>query len=80
MGYDEQTLMIWDEEATQAFFTRATMAVRLCIFIKPLWVLKFVSRPQQRLGVITAFVVLFLILFSVATTARPIESLAGAAG
>ena len=79
-GYDEPILMIWDEEAAQAFFTRATMTVGLCMLIGPLWVLEFVNKPLQRLGVITAFVILFLFLLSVATTVRPIESLAGAAG
>lgn len=80
MGYDEPNLMLWNEQHAQAFFTKATMVVGLGMLIGPLWVLEFVNRPLQRLGVITAFVVLFLFLLSVATTARPIESLAGAAG
>jgi len=80
MGYDEPTLMIWNEEQAQAFFTRATMAVGLCMLIGPLWVLEFIDGPLQRLGVITAFIMLFLFLLSVATTASPIESLAGTAG
>jgi hypothetical protein len=80
MGYDEPNLMLWNEQHAQAFFTKATMVVGLGMLIGPLWVLEFVNGPLQRLGVITAFVVLFLFLLSVATTARPIESLAGAAG
>jgi hypothetical protein len=80
MGYDEPTLMIWNEGQAQEFFTRATMVVGLLMLISPLWILEFVNGPLQRLGVITAFIVLFLFLLSVATTARPIESLAGAAG
>lgn len=79
MGYEEPSLVLWDEEAVRSFFDKATMVVGLGMVIGPLWVLEFVSGPLQRLGVITAFVLVFLLLLSVATTGRPIERLAGVA-
>jgi len=52
MGYEEPSLVLWDEEAVRSFFDKATMVVGFGMVIGPLWVLESVSGPLQRLGVI----------------------------
>lgn len=78
-GYDQKTTFLHDEERAEVFFTRLTIVAGLLMLIGPIWILEFVAGPLQRLGVITAFILLFLFLVSFATTARPFESLAAAA-
>lgn len=78
--YVMDCITLYDEEKAEAFFARATLLLGLAMFIGPLWILEFVSGPLSRLGVITSFIVLFIVLVSVMTTARPFESLAAAAG
>jgi len=78
-GYDPQTTMLYDEERAESFFTKAAMLVGLCILTGPLWILQFVDSLLQRLSIITTFVILILIILSLAAIARPSESLAGAA-
>lgn len=51
----------------------------LTMLIVPIWALAYVSRQALRLGLITAFIALFVIVVSAITAARPIETLAGAA-
>ena len=79
LGYDPRTTVLLDDEAAEAFFTRLTILTGLVMLISPLWILEFVIDPLHRLGVITAFILLFFALLAFATTARPFESLAGAA-
>jgi hypothetical protein len=77
-GYGPQTTMLYDEERAKSFFMKAAMLVGLCMLIGPLWILQFVDSPLQRLSIITTFVILFLIILSLAAIARLFESLAGA--
>ena len=55
------------------------MLLGLAMLIAPLWILAFVGDLAIRLGVICAFIVLFVALISVTTVAKPFESLAAAA-
>jgi hypothetical protein len=71
--------MLYDEERAESFFTKAAMLVGLCMLIGPFWILQFVDSPLQRLSIITTFVILFLIILSLATIERPFESPAGSA-
>lgn len=79
LGYDQRTYMLYDEEKFEAFLTRSIVVVGLLMLICPMWILEFVAGSLQRLGVITAFILVFFILVSFATTARLFESLAAAA-
>ena len=76
----DENIRIWKEEKAEKFFTRATLIIGLLMLVGPLWALEFVSAPLKRLGVVTGFIVLFLMLVSGATMASPTESLAGTAG
>lgn len=61
------------------FVAGIIMALGLAMLIAPLWVLAFVNDLVRKLGVISAFIVLFFGLISFTTTAKPFESLAAAA-
>lgn len=51
----------------------------IIMLIAPLWVLAFLDGLVRRLSVISSFIVLFVVLLSFTTVARPFESLAAAA-
>ena len=55
------------------------MLLGLAMLVTPLWILAFVGDLVTRLGVICAFIVLFVVLVSVTAVAKPFESLAAAA-
>lgn len=78
-AYDPNITVLHDEERAEAVFAKTTIFVGLLMLIGPIWILEFVAGSLQRLGVITAFILLFLVLVSFATTARAFESLAAAA-
>ena len=49
------------------------------MIVGPLWWLQHLAAQKARLGVITGFLVVFTILLSILTVARPFEVLAAAA-
>jgi len=53
--------------------------VGLTMLIGPIWILDKVSADNIRLGIISAFIVVFYILVGIATTAKIFESLAAVA-
>ena len=55
------------------------MILGVIMLIAPLWILAFVGDLAKRLGVICAFILLFVALVSVTTIAKPFETLAAAA-
>ena len=65
------------------FVTCTTIALGLAMLIGPLWLLQYFSTGQSnsclRLGIITAFLVLFTVLLSFLTVAKPFETLAATA-
>ena len=77
-GGDENVHYSSDEKI-ERFVATVIMSVGLIMLIAPLWILAFLEGLVQRLGVISAFIVLFVALLSVTTVAKPFESLAAAA-
>lgn len=53
--------------------------VGMLLLLGPMWALQFVAGNLARLGVITAFVVVFTALLGATTLAKPFEVLAGTA-
>ena len=74
---DENVHYFSDEKV--GFVATVIMAFGLIMLIAPLWILAFLEGLTRRLGVISAFIVLFTTLLSVTTVAKPFESLAAAA-
>jgi hypothetical protein len=58
----------------------AIMTVGVGMLIAPMWVLQTLTDPKTKLGVITAFVVAFLLMVSFSTKAEPSGTLAATAG
>ena len=51
----------------------------LAMLIAPLWVLAFVGDMVARIGIMCAFIVVFVLLISLTTVAKPFETLAATA-
>lgn len=66
-------------ERIEKFVAIIILSLGIIMLIAPLWVLEFVNGPINRLGIITMFIVLFIILLSFTTVAKPFESLTAAA-
>lgn len=67
------------DKSIDQFVAALILFLGVAMLIAPLWILHFVQGSVHRLGIITVFIVLFLILLSGTTVAKPFESLAGAA-
>ena len=67
------------DKKVDRFIAALVMTLGLIMIIAPLWILAFLHVTVQKLGVISAFVVLFVTLVSATTVAKPFESLAAAA-
>ena len=61
------------------FVTVFIISIGLIMLIAPLWILTYLGGLARRLAVISAFIVLFVIVISWTTVAKPFESLAAAA-
>lgn len=67
------------EKRIEAFVTVVIIAVGLSMLIAPLWALAYATRRPVRLGIITAFVTLFVTLLSCTTLVKTFECLAATA-
>jgi len=76
---DDENVFYSSDQRIDHFVSAVITLLGVVMIIAPLWILAFIRSISGRLGVITAFVVVFLCLISVTTTARPFESLAAAA-
>lgn len=63
----------------ELFVAIIIVSIGLLMLIAPLWVLMFVGNQIKRLAIITAFIIVFLLLISTVTVAKPFESLAATA-
>lgn len=77
--YDPKTMYYELNERLESFVTITICLVGLIMLIAPLWILSYVGPSQARLGIITAFIVLFLALIQSVTIAKPFETLAATA-
>lgn len=67
------------DKRIDTFVALTIMVVGMVMLVAPLWILALVGSMTIRLGVITAFVSVFLCLVTLTTAARPFESLGAAA-
>ncbi|KAE8442845.1 hypothetical protein EG329_002817 [Mollisiaceae sp. DMI_Dod_QoI] len=73
-------LTLWYEDDKIELVASLVIGVLgLIVFAAPFWGLEFMQSQKQKLGLITGVVILFYCIVSVATTARPFESLGAAA-
>lgn len=76
---DDENVHYASDQHIDRFVTVVITAIGLTMLIAPLWILAGVQKMSARLGIITAFIVGFVVLFSLTAVVRPFESLAGAA-
>ena len=76
---EDKNVHYFSDEKIDRFVTTIIMSLGLIMLIAPLWILAFLEGLVQRLAIISAFIVLFVVLLSATTVAKPFESLAAAA-
>jgi hypothetical protein len=74
-----QTTLYFSNRGLEAFVTFVIITVGLLLLLGPMWSLQFIQNNIQRLGLITAAIVLFTGLLASATIAKPFEVLAATA-
>lgn len=79
LGIDTGDTFYSSDAKIEQFASLVILSLGVVMLVAPLWILEFVHEPINRLGLITAFIVLFVTLVSLATVAKPFESLAAAA-
>ncbi|KAI0882000.1 uncharacterized protein GGS22DRAFT_196164 [Annulohypoxylon maeteangense] len=68
-----------DDNRIDFITTIALSIIGMLMLIAPIWILAAIKAPYTKLGVITAFIVIFLVTVSYATVAKPSETLAATA-
>jgi hypothetical protein len=79
LGIDTGDTYYSSDEKIERFAGLVIVVLGVVMLVGPLWALEFVHGPVNRLGLITVFIVLFITLVSLATVAKPFESLAATA-
>lgn len=62
-----------------SFASAVIVFVGASILITPIWILQAIESVQQKLAVITAFVLAFLLILSFAMVSKPFEALGATA-
>ncbi|EWY92239.1 hypothetical protein FOYG_05820 [Fusarium oxysporum NRRL 32931] len=79
-SHDRATTYIYSDTAIDNFAFVVMLATTLVMLIAPMWILQNLSSANGKLGVITAFAIVWLGLVSYAAHGRPFEKLAVTAG
>ncbi|KAK2058304.1 hypothetical protein LY76DRAFT_545012 [Colletotrichum caudatum] len=77
--YDPELTRYYNDRKIEKFITAIVVTTGFLMLVAPLWILVFVAGELERLGVISAFVALFLALVSTVTVAKPFDTLAATA-
>lgn len=73
------TTSCYSNEKFDAFVTAVLIFSGILLLLGPMWTLQCMTNNTKRLGVITAFILLFTSLLASATVAKPFEVLAATA-
>ncbi|KAI9790794.1 MAG: hypothetical protein M1816_004752 [Peltula sp. TS41687] len=74
-----ETTIYYSDERIEFLGSALIVSIGYLMLIGPLWWLEFEKKEKARLGIVTGFSCLFLVLLSFVTNAKPFESLAAAA-
>jgi hypothetical protein len=77
---EQQDISYMEDKKIDRFIMLVTIVIWLLMLIAPLWVLHFVNSSLIKLGIITAFIIVFLAVMALVTDAEPSEMLAATAG
>ena len=78
--YDKNVVTYISDKRIDQFITVVIVSVGVLMLIAPMWILQALHDIHQKLGTITAFIIVFLGIVSYTTTAKPTEILAATAG
>ncbi|KAI0440058.1 hypothetical protein F4803DRAFT_528873 [Xylaria telfairii] len=78
--HEEITTYTFSDKAVEIFGSLMVFAAASAMLIAPLWILPSLGTLEQKLGVITVFILLCLGFLSLTTLGRPFERLAATAG
>ena len=76
---DKRTVFMYSDARVDLVVTVLLLVLGLVMLIVPLWILDVIRNTQYRLAFISCAIVIFLLLISGLTAARPSEALAGTA-
>ncbi|PVH88906.1 hypothetical protein DL98DRAFT_622567 [Cadophora sp. DSE1049] len=77
--YDQDVITYTSDKRIDRFVAVLIVWIGTVMLLVPMWILQALDKSNHKLGVITAFVVVFLGLVSYATVAKPFETLAATA-
>ncbi|KAI9641351.1 hypothetical protein NHQ30_010153 [Ciborinia camelliae] len=78
-SYDAGTIFYHSDDKIQTFDSGIVILLGVIMLLIPLWILEAMQSKKAILGVISVFVVGFMLLVQVVTLAKPYETLAAAA-
>lgn len=76
---DREVRRYGDDDRINSVTTTAILIVGTLMLIVPIWILAIITAPYTKLGLITAFIIIFLGTVSYATVATPSEALTATA-
>ncbi|KIN05273.1 hypothetical protein OIDMADRAFT_78820, partial [Oidiodendron maius Zn] len=77
--YNKSWVHYFSDELMDRCVTMVIVSVGTLMLVAPMWILQALGSQQQKLWVITAFLLSFVVMISHATMARPFEILAATA-
>ncbi|KAI0437797.1 hypothetical protein F4803DRAFT_128555 [Xylaria telfairii] len=77
--YEASNISYYSDTSIDAFASAMIVFVGASLLITPIWILQAIEKLQIKLGVITAFVLVFLLVLSFAMVAKPFEALGATA-
>ena len=78
-NYDVEYVSHYSDDRVDRFASVVIIAVGIIMLITPIWALQAMDGLQAKLGVITAFVLIFLLVLSFAMASKPFEALGATA-
>ena len=77
--YDNEQVLYYSDKRIDAFDSAFIFFLGTVMLVAPIWILQTLEVLQAKLGVITAFIVLFLAIMSYAVHTKPFEALGATA-
>ncbi|RSL60017.1 hypothetical protein CEP54_006973 [Fusarium duplospermum] len=78
-NYDAEYVSYYSDSRMDTFASAAIAVIGVVMLITPIWVLQAMDGLKAKLGVITAFVLIFLLVLSFAMASKPFEALGATA-
>ncbi|KAF4981416.1 hypothetical protein FZEAL_2764 [Fusarium zealandicum] len=77
--HDTDEVSFYSDKRIDNFASAVIVTIGVTMLITPIWVLQAMDSLQGKLGVITAFILIFLLVLSFAMVAKPFEALGATA-